>query len=128
MRQDHVNLSVVLKLVSNVLFEQSHNICCVYDETLPKMIVFKEILEFMKHLPIQKALTDQHKVFKSHIAHFWKNASYDEENDVINSSVQIYNEENEIIITEQLVQEVLEFPNDDNSPTGFRKGWSKDVC
>ncbi|MFS7962236.1 hypothetical protein Hanom_Chr08g00724291 [Helianthus anomalus] len=39
---------------SNVLFEPSHNTCCVYDETLPKMVVFKEILPFMRRLPIQK--------------------------------------------------------------------------
>ncbi|KAJ0951459.1 hypothetical protein HanPSC8_Chr02g0060291 [Helianthus annuus] len=104
---------------SIVEFEQSHNICCVYDETLPKMTVFKEILSFMKRLPIQKALTDQHKAFKSHVAYFWKNAKYDEANDVINSSVSIDGEDKEIIITEQLVREVLEFPDDENSPTGF---------
>ncbi|KAJ0726677.1 hypothetical protein HanPI659440_Chr12g0473061 [Helianthus annuus] len=83
------------------------------------MVVFKEILEFMKRLPIQKALTDQHKAFKSHIAHFWKNAKYDEVNDVINSSVSIDGEDKEIIITEQLVREVLEFPDAENSLTGF---------
>ncbi|MFS7915593.1 hypothetical protein Hanom_Chr02g00167121 [Helianthus anomalus] len=71
---------------SNVEFEPSHNTCCVYDDTLLKMVVFKDILEFMKCLPIQKASTDQHKVFKSHVSHFWKNAKYDEVNDVINSS------------------------------------------
>ncbi|MFS7905314.1 hypothetical protein Hanom_Chr01g00046211 [Helianthus anomalus] len=89
---------------SNVQFEPSHNIY---------------ILEFMKRLPIQKALTNQLKVFKSHFAHFWKNAKYDEVNDVINSSVSINGEVKEIIITEQLVREVLEFPDDENSPTGF---------
>ncbi|KAM0040201.1 hypothetical protein Hdeb2414_s0012g00391031 [Helianthus debilis subsp. tardiflorus] len=111
-RPDRVN-------ASNVQFEPSHNICCVYDETLTKMVVFKEFLEFMKRLPIQKALTDQQKVFRSHVAHFLKNAKYDEENDVINSSVSIDGEDKEIIITEQLVREVLEFPDDDNSPTWF---------
>ncbi|MFS7993092.1 hypothetical protein Hanom_Chr12g01090031 [Helianthus anomalus] len=95
---------LLLNSASNVQFDPSHNICCVYDETLPKMTVFKEILSFMERLPIQKVLTDQHKAFKSHVAHFWKNAKYDEVNDVINSS---------------LVREVLEFPNDENSPTGF---------
>ncbi|MFS7904621.1 hypothetical protein Hanom_Chr01g00038251 [Helianthus anomalus] len=104
---------------SNMQFDSSHNICCVYDETLPKMTVFKEMLPFMERLPIQKALTDQHKVFKSHVAHLWKNAKYDEVNDVINSSVSIDGEDKEIIITEQLVREVLEFPDDENSPTGF---------
>ncbi|KAM0021314.1 hypothetical protein Hdeb2414_s0024g00649531 [Helianthus debilis subsp. tardiflorus] len=83
------------------------------------MVVFKEILPFMKRLPIQKALTDQHKVFKSHVAHFLKNVVYDDVNDVINSSVQIDGENKEIIITEHLVREVLEFPDDENSPTGF---------
>ncbi|MFS7946295.1 hypothetical protein Hanom_Chr06g00534321 [Helianthus anomalus] len=83
------------------------------------MVVFKEISEFMKHLLIQKAITNQHKVFKSHVAHFWKNASYDEVNDVINSSLSIDGEDKAIIITEQLVREVLEFPDDDNSPTWF---------
>ncbi|MFS7891121.1 hypothetical protein Hanom_Chr00s000229g01629951 [Helianthus anomalus] len=87
------------QFASNVQFDPSHNICCVYDEKLPKMVVFKEILEFMKRLPIQKALTDQHKVFKSHVAHFWKNAKYDDMNDVINSSVSIDGEDKEIIIT-----------------------------
>ncbi|MFS7963306.1 hypothetical protein Hanom_Chr08g00736541 [Helianthus anomalus] len=104
---------------SNVVFEPSHNICCVYDDTLPKMVVFKEIWEFMKRLPIQKALTNQHKVFKTYVAHFWKNAKFNEVNDMVNSSVSIDGEDKEIIITEQLVREVLEFPDDDNSPTGF---------
>ncbi|MFS8019589.1 hypothetical protein Hanom_Chr15g01405531 [Helianthus anomalus] len=85
------------------------------------MVMFKEIMPFMKRLPIQKALTNQHKVFKSHVHHFWKNAKYDEVNDVINSSVSINGEDKEIIITEQLVREVLEFPADDNSPIGFPK-------
>ncbi|KAM0055911.1 hypothetical protein Hdeb2414_s0006g00211661 [Helianthus debilis subsp. tardiflorus] len=106
-------------MASNVQFDPSHNICCVYDEKLPKMVVFKEILEFMKRLPIQKALTDQHKAFKSHITHFWKNAVYDDMNDVINSKVSIDGEDKEIIINEQLVREVSEFADDENSPTGF---------
>ncbi|MFS7912582.1 hypothetical protein Hanom_Chr02g00131671 [Helianthus anomalus] len=47
-----MNDKFVLKIASNVVFEPLHNICYVYHETLPKMTVFKEILEFMKHLPI----------------------------------------------------------------------------
>ncbi|KAM0063400.1 hypothetical protein Hdeb2414_s0003g00090451 [Helianthus debilis subsp. tardiflorus] len=43
---------------SIVEFDPSHNICCVYDETLSKMTVFKEILPFMKCLPIQKDSTN----------------------------------------------------------------------
>ncbi|MFS7995355.1 hypothetical protein Hanom_Chr12g01116981 [Helianthus anomalus] len=104
---------------SNVQFDPSHNICCVYVETLPKMTVFKEIFPFMERLPIQKALSDKHKAFKSHVAHFWKNAKYDDVNDVINSLVSIDGEDKEITITEQLVREVFEFPDDENSPIGF---------
>ncbi|KAJ0782592.1 hypothetical protein HanPSC8_Chr01g0012011 [Helianthus annuus] len=106
-------------MASSVEFDPLHNICCVYDEKLPKMVVFKDILEFMKRLPIQKALTNQHSVFKSHIAYFWKNAQYDEANDVITSIVSLNGEDKEIIITEQLIREVLDFPDDEKSPTGF---------
>ncbi|MFS8023848.1 hypothetical protein Hanom_Chr16g01456331 [Helianthus anomalus] len=56
-------------LASIVEFDPSHNTCCVYDEKLPKMVVFKDIREFINRLPIQKALTNQHSVFRSHIAH-----------------------------------------------------------
>ncbi|KAM0054299.1 hypothetical protein Hdeb2414_s0006g00193381 [Helianthus debilis subsp. tardiflorus] len=83
------------------------------------MIVFKDTLEFMKRLPIQKELTNQHRVFRSHIAHFWNNAQYDEKNDAINSSVSLDGEDKAIIITEQLIREVLDFPDDENSPTRF---------
>ncbi|KAF5821296.1 hypothetical protein HanRHA438_Chr01g0012671 [Helianthus annuus] len=106
-------------MASSVEFDPLHNICCVYDENLPKMVVFKDILEFMKRLPIQKALTNQYSVFKSHIAYFWKNAQYDEANDVITSIVSLNGEDKEIIITEQLIREVLDFPDDEKSPTVF---------
>ncbi|KAF5821194.1 hypothetical protein HanXRQr2_Chr01g0011001 [Helianthus annuus] len=111
--------TISVKYVSNVQFDPSHNTCCVYDETLPKMAVFKDILEFMKRLPIQKALTNQHRVFRSHIDHFWKNATYDEESDVVTSSVSLNGENKTIIITEQLIREGLNFPDDENSPTSF---------
>ncbi|MFS7908207.1 hypothetical protein Hanom_Chr01g00080491 [Helianthus anomalus] len=61
---------------SNVQFDPLHNICCVYDEKIPKMANFKSILEFMKRLPIQKALTNQHLVFGSHNERFWENETY----------------------------------------------------
>ncbi|MFS7996062.1 hypothetical protein Hanom_Chr12g01125421 [Helianthus anomalus] len=104
---------------SIVEFDPSHNTCCVYDEKLPTMAVFKDILEFMKRLPIQKALTNQHLVFRSHIDHFWKNATYDEKSNVITSSVSLNGENKAIVITEKLVREVLDFPDDDDSPTKF---------
>ncbi|KAM0057975.1 hypothetical protein Hdeb2414_s0005g00164761 [Helianthus debilis subsp. tardiflorus] len=83
------------------------------------MAEFKSILEFMKRLPIQKALTNQRLVFRSHIERFWKNATYDEENKTINSIVSLNNKDKPIIITEQLVREVINFPDDKNSPTRF---------
>ncbi|KAM0025869.1 hypothetical protein Hdeb2414_s0021g00579741 [Helianthus debilis subsp. tardiflorus] len=104
---------------SIVQFDPLHNICCVYDEKLPKMAVFKDILEFMKRLPIQKALTNQHLVFESHIECFWKNATFDEESKTINSIVSLNGQDKPIIITEQLVREVLDFPDGENSPTKF---------
>ncbi|KAM0062555.1 hypothetical protein Hdeb2414_s0004g00149531 [Helianthus debilis subsp. tardiflorus] len=106
---------------SIVEFDPSYNICCVYDEKLPKMAVFKSILEFMKRLPIQKALTNKHNVFRSHIERFWKNAKYDEESKVITSIVSLNGVEKEIVTTEQLVREVLDFPDDEYSPTKFPK-------
>ncbi|KAM0057740.1 hypothetical protein Hdeb2414_s0005g00161881 [Helianthus debilis subsp. tardiflorus] len=104
---------------SNVQFDPLHNICCVYDEKLPKMAAFKEILEFMKRLPIQKALKNQHNVFRSHIKCFLENATYNEESKVITSIVSLNGKDKEIVITEQLVREVFDFPDDENSPTKF---------
>ncbi|KAM0064955.1 hypothetical protein Hdeb2414_s0003g00109111 [Helianthus debilis subsp. tardiflorus] len=73
----------------------------------------------MERLPIQKALTNQHLVFRSHIRRFWENAKYDEESKTITSIVSLNEKDKSIIITEQLVCEVLNFPDDENSPTKF---------
>ncbi|MFS8024940.1 hypothetical protein Hanom_Chr16g01469181 [Helianthus anomalus] len=59
-----------LECASNVLFDPLHNTCYVYDKEIPKMSGFTEILEFMERLPTQKALTNQHLVFGSHIKRF----------------------------------------------------------
>ncbi|KAJ0751194.1 hypothetical protein HanLR1_Chr05g0190801 [Helianthus annuus] len=83
------------------------------------MAEFTSILEFMQRLPIQKALSNQRLVFRSHIRRFWDNATYDEEHKTINSIVSINEEDKPIIITEQLVREVINFPDDENSPTKF---------
>ncbi|KAF5788844.1 hypothetical protein HanRHA438_Chr09g0375411 [Helianthus annuus] len=112
-------ISIGTYFATDVQFDPLHNICCVYDKKLPKMDAFKDILEFMERLPIQKALTNQHNVFRSHIERFWKNAKYDDENKVITSIVSLDVKDKEIIITEQLVREVLNFPDDENSPTKF---------
>ncbi|MFS7947992.1 hypothetical protein Hanom_Chr06g00554691 [Helianthus anomalus] len=83
------------------------------------MTEFKSILDFMKRLPIHKALTNQHLVFRSHIECFWENATYDEESKTINSIVSLNGQDKPIIITEQLVREVLDLPDDETSPTKF---------
>ncbi|MFS8023849.1 hypothetical protein Hanom_Chr16g01456341 [Helianthus anomalus] len=46
---------------------------------------------------------------------------YDEESDVITSSVILDGENKKIIITEHLICEVLNFPDDENSPTSFQE-------
>ncbi|MFS7997835.1 hypothetical protein Hanom_Chr12g01146621 [Helianthus anomalus] len=85
------------------------------------MAGFTGILEFTERLPIQKALTNQHLVFRSHIEHFWEKATYDEENKTINSFVSLNGQDKPIIITEQLVREVINFPQDEDSPTKFHE-------
>ncbi|KAM0026087.1 hypothetical protein Hdeb2414_s0020g00554081 [Helianthus debilis subsp. tardiflorus] len=112
---------------SIVEYDPLHNICCVYDKELPKMAAFKGILELMERLPIQKALTNQHLVFRSHIKYFWENAKYDEESKTITSIVSLEGKDKSIIITEQLVREVLNFPDDENSPTKFPE-WMVKGC
>ncbi|KAM0039123.1 hypothetical protein Hdeb2414_s0012g00378381 [Helianthus debilis subsp. tardiflorus] len=83
------------------------------------MAGFKSILDFMERLPIQKVLTNQHLVFRSHIKRFWENAKYNEENKTIISIVSLEGKDKSIIITEQLVREVLDLPDDENSLTKF---------
>ncbi|MFS7929146.1 hypothetical protein Hanom_Chr04g00329061 [Helianthus anomalus] len=74
-------------------FDPLHNICC--------------------------AFTNQHLVFRSHIEHFWLNAKYDEESNTITSIVNLDGKDKPILITEQLVREVLDFPDDEKSLTKF---------
>ncbi|MFS7918500.1 hypothetical protein Hanom_Chr03g00201921 [Helianthus anomalus] len=95
-------------MASNVIFDPLHNSCCDFDEQkIPKLSNFRSILEFMRRLPIQKALTNQHLVFKSHGKRFWKHATYDEKNKVINSVVKQNDEKKPIIISEALVCKYL---------------------
>ncbi|KAM0009406.1 hypothetical protein Hdeb2414_s0005g00168401 [Helianthus debilis subsp. tardiflorus] len=117
-----VNLNVCCVFQASIVqYDTLHNICCVYDKEIPNMVEFKGILEFMERLPIQKALTNQHLVFRYHIRRFWENATYDEESKTINSIVSLNGQDKPIIITEQLVREVLNFPDDEDSLTMFPK-------
>ncbi|MFS7946485.1 hypothetical protein Hanom_Chr06g00536831 [Helianthus anomalus] len=65
---------------TKVLFNPIHNACCDLDEEQnPLLSEFRSILEFMKRIPIQKALTDRQLVFRSHIKRFWKHGTYDDQ-------------------------------------------------
>ncbi|MFS7899745.1 hypothetical protein Hanom_Chr00s075964g01791251 [Helianthus anomalus] len=55
----------------------------------------------------------------SHIKRFWKHSKYDEANKAIHSFVKVHNEKKEILITEALVREVVNFPDEADSPTRF---------
>ncbi|MFS7936600.1 hypothetical protein Hanom_Chr05g00417481 [Helianthus anomalus] len=66
---------------SNVIFDPLHNNCCDFDvERNTELSKFSSVSEFMRRLPIQKALTDQHLA---------------------------------------LVREVLDFPDEADTPTRF---------
>ncbi|KAJ0751620.1 hypothetical protein HanPI659440_Chr09g0314921 [Helianthus annuus] len=111
---------LMILLGSNVVSDPLHNSCCDFDvQKNSELAKFSSILEFMSRIPIQKALTDQRPVYKSHIGRFWKLASYDEANKAINSIVMVQNEIKKIVITEALIREVLNFPDEEDSPTRF---------
>ncbi|MFS7978000.1 hypothetical protein Hanom_Chr10g00910541 [Helianthus anomalus] len=93
-------LYVVLQ-ASNVIFDPLHNSCDFDEEKNTKLSEFRSILELMRRVPIQKALTDQHLV------------------KVINSVVKQNDEKKSIIVSEAVVRQVLDFPDDVNSPTKF---------
>ncbi|KAJ0430939.1 hypothetical protein HanHA300_Chr17g0674781 [Helianthus annuus] len=73
----------------------------------------------MGRISIKKALTDQRPIYRSHIDRFWKNATYDEENKVISSVVEVHGKMETILVTEALVREVVNFPDEANYPTRF---------
>ncbi|KAF5818243.1 hypothetical protein HanXRQr2_Chr02g0062771 [Helianthus annuus] len=105
---------------SSVIFDPVHNSCCDLDvKKNTELAKFNSILEFMGRIPIQKALTDQRPVYRSHIERFWKNASYDDENKEISSIVEVHGENKKLIVTEALIHEVVNFPDEADSPTRF---------
>ncbi|MFS7905506.1 hypothetical protein Hanom_Chr01g00048511 [Helianthus anomalus] len=105
---------------SNVVFDPLHNSCCDLDiqENL-ELAKFSGILEFMGRIPIQEALTDQRPLYKSHIERFLKNASYDDQNKVISSVVEVHGKLEKILVTEALIREVVNFPDEPKSPMRF---------
>ncbi|MFS7978336.1 hypothetical protein Hanom_Chr10g00914321 [Helianthus anomalus] len=116
----HSALSDFALCGSNVIFDPLHNSCCDLDVKKNfELAKFSSILEFMGRVPIQKALTDQRPIYKSHIKWFWKHSKYDDANKAIYSIVKVNDEKKKIIVTKALIREVVTFPNDADSPTKF---------
>ncbi|MFS7946704.1 hypothetical protein Hanom_Chr06g00539431 [Helianthus anomalus] len=102
-------------------FHKKHNICCVLDEKLPNMEPFKEVLKFLKHRRICKALTDKHKCDGSHVRTFWNAAHYVEDETAIHSVVTVKDENNKDVdipvkITVDDIRRVLDFKDKDEDP------------
>ncbi|MFS7963121.1 hypothetical protein Hanom_Chr08g00734431 [Helianthus anomalus] len=54
-----------------MIFDPLHNSCCDLDiQKNSELAKFSGILEFMGRIPIQKALTDQQPLYRSHIHRF----------------------------------------------------------
>ncbi|XP_021996076.1 uncharacterized protein LOC110893269 [Helianthus annuus] len=88
------------RIGSSVIFDPLHSSCCDLDvKKNTELAKFSSILEFMGRIPIQKALTDQRPLYRSHIECFWENASYDDENKEISSIVEVHGENKKIIVT-----------------------------
>ncbi|KAM0008881.1 hypothetical protein Hdeb2414_s0102g00794081 [Helianthus debilis subsp. tardiflorus] len=104
----------------NVLFDPVHNSCIDLDvEKCPLLSEFRSILDYMNRIPVKKAMTDQRPLYRSHISRFWENATYDEASKVISSVVEVNGKLETILVTEALVREVMNFPDEANYPTRF---------
>ncbi|KAJ0447992.1 hypothetical protein HanRHA438_Chr17g0819101 [Helianthus annuus] len=104
----------------NVLFDPVHNSCIDLDvEKCPLLSEFSSILDYMNRIPVKKAMIDQKPLYRSHISRFWINAKYDEESKVISSVVEVDGKLETILVTEALVREVMNFPDEANYPTRF---------
>ncbi|XP_035832056.1 uncharacterized protein LOC110870582 [Helianthus annuus] len=108
------------KASPNVLFDPVHNSCIDLDvEKCPLLSEFSSILDYMNRIPVKKAMIDQRPLYRSHISRFWINAKYDEESKVISSVVEVDGKLETILVTEALVREVMNFPDEANYPTRF---------
>ncbi|XP_022024607.1 uncharacterized protein LOC110924943 [Helianthus annuus] len=104
----------------NVLFDPVHNNCIDLDvEKFPLLSEFSSILDYMNRIPVKKAMTDQRPLYRSHISRFWINAKYDEASKVVSSVVEVDGKLETILVTEALVREVMNFPDEANYPTRF---------
>ncbi|MFS8023922.1 hypothetical protein Hanom_Chr16g01457191 [Helianthus anomalus] len=86
---------------SSVVFYPLHNSCCDFDmQKYPELAKFSGILEFMGQ-------------------RFWKNASYNDQNKVISSIVEVHGKKEKILVTEALIREFVNFPDEAESLTRF---------
>ncbi|KAJ0681059.1 hypothetical protein HanPI659440_Chr16g0631471 [Helianthus annuus] len=108
------------KASANVLFDPVHNSYIDLDvDKNPLLSEFSSILEFMGRIPVKKAMTDQWPLYRSHVSRFWENATYNEGSKVISSVVEVNGKLETILVTEALVREVMNFPDEANYPTRF---------
>ncbi|MFS7905630.1 hypothetical protein Hanom_Chr01g00049941 [Helianthus anomalus] len=64
-------VNLMFSLGSSVIFDPLHNSCCDLDiQKNTELAKFSGILEFRGRIPIQKALTDQRPLYRSHIDRF----------------------------------------------------------
>ncbi|XP_021996231.1 uncharacterized protein LOC110893428 [Helianthus annuus] len=117
------------KASANVLFDPVHNSCIDLDvEKNPLLSEFSSILDFMNRIPVKKVMTDQRPIYRSHISRFWENDTYDEASKVISSVVEVNGKQETILVTEALVREVMNFPDEANYPTRFPERMVKGLC
>ncbi|KAJ0883998.1 hypothetical protein HanPSC8_Chr10g0428311 [Helianthus annuus] len=111
---------VVVQASTNVLFDPVHNSCVDLDvEKCLLLSEFSSILTYMDRIPVKKAMTEQRPLYRSHISRFWNSAKYDGENKVISAEVEVNGKIETILVTEALVREVMNFPDEANYPTRF---------
>src|ERR1044071_9137030 len=95
-----------------------HN-CCAFlgPVTNEKCKTFKGVIDFLKRSRINYAITKQHAAYKDILLEFYKNAKVDYKAVpiVITSSIQ----GKEVIITEHIIREELQFGDTDADPIVF---------
>src|ERR1043165_4333268 len=93
--------------------------CCAFlgPITADKGRIFQGVIDFLKRSRIHYAISKQHAAFKDILLEFYRNAKVDPKADpiVITSSVQ----GKEVIITEQILREVLQFGDSEADPIVF---------
>ncbi|KAF5818463.1 hypothetical protein HanRHA438_Chr02g0066771 [Helianthus annuus] len=100
-------------------FDPRQSICCVLNENLSKMEPFKPILPFFDRAWIRKVVTYQHKAYRSHVERFWKHSKFVADPQAIHSVAMVKNEDNEVVITEDLIRRWLAFGDRTEDPTGY---------